>query len=1096
MSDLHIYLLGDFRLDTGDGTPVAVSQARQQALLTYLLLHRHTPQARRHLAFLLWPDSSETQALTNLRKTLTHLRQLAPCLAQAIYADHQVLQWRPSFSVTLDVADFETYLTRATAAEQAGDTQQALRLWAAAVERYAGPLTPSGYDDWLIAERERLHQLCLAALERLVASHEQHQELAAASQYARQLLRLDPLQETMYLHLMRLQALQGDRAAALRTYHTCVTILARELEVEPAPELQEAYALLLNLDSRSVAPAASSRHAAHRLIGREIEWAQLQRLWRQASQARAHFVCVWGEAGIGKTHLAEIFLQWAGQQGFTIASTRAYAGEGQLAYAPVIEWLRAEAIQAMRQRLAPVWLSEVARLLPELLSEPSTLSPPNPMTEPWQRQHFWEALAQALLVAAQPMLLVLDDLQWCDAETLDWLRYLLHFAPKARLLIVGTARPEEIEDIHPLQTFCRHLRSSEQLTELELGPLDRVQTAHLALQVAQQVLGEQAQQQLYRATAGNPLFIVEMVRAGVIQERDTSMLLPLYTPTVLPSKVQAVIQSRLAQLSPTARELARLAAVIGQAFTFELVLQASGQDEEVVVRGLDELWQRRIIHERGAHTYDFSHERIRDVAYTEIRPMRRRQLHRQIAMALEQQMVHRRDVVSGTLAFHYEQAGLLERAVHYYQQAGRIAQERYAYKEASFYLQKGLTLLRSLPSTQQGKAQELDLLLALGDILCEVKGYAASEVGEVYSQALILCQQTGSQLQLCVIQNGLRLYYGNRSDWILAHKLAEDNVALAQELLDLGRVQTAHHGLGMVYLLIGMFVQALDQFEQSGKMPTLTPLPHHPNAIKGLDLVSFVQSALCLWLLGYPAQALQRVQTVLTVNQSDLYPPVLPINHYFSFVIYYLARDSHMMMQLAEEMLAITTKYGFGLLEADAAIHAGFARATQGEVTLGITQLRQALAHYQTIDERMFVPYALALLAEIYLQVGQTEAALAALQEALARTEQTGEYFWYAELLRLRGDALHATGAAATEVEPWYQQGLHIAHQQQAKSLELRVAMRLARLWQQQGRTAEAYQLLAEIYGWFTEGFDTADLVEAKGLLTTLADSIPVPPLI
>lgn len=184
MSNLHIYLLSDFRLETADGISIAVSQARQQALLTYLLLHRHAPQARRHLAFLLWPDSSETQALTNLRKALTHLRQLAPPLAQAIYADHQVVQWRPAFPFTLDVADFEAQLNQATVAEQAGATKAAIALWAAAVDRYAGPLTPSCYDDWIMAERERLHQWCLGALERLVAGYEQPQELSAAIHYA------------------------------------------------------------------------------------------------------------------------------------------------------------------------------------------------------------------------------------------------------------------------------------------------------------------------------------------------------------------------------------------------------------------------------------------------------------------------------------------------------------------------------------------------------------------------------------------------------------------------------------------------------------------------------------------------------------------------------------------------------------------------------------------------------------------------------------------------------------------------------------------------------------------------------------------------
>jgi DNA-binding SARP family transcriptional activator/predicted ATPase len=1092
MVDLHIYLLGDFRLSYGDESLLVIAQSRHQALLTYLLLHRQAPQIRRHLAFLLWPNSSEAQALTNLRKALTHLRQMAPLLAQAIYVDHQVVQWRPPFACTLDVTAFEAQLNQATAAEQAGKTSAALTLWAAAVALYTGPLTPSCYDDWIMAERERLHQLCLGALERLVAGHERQQQVAAAIPYAQQMLRLDPLQETLYLQLMRLQALQGDRASALRTYHTCATVLARELGVEPAPETQAAYARLLNLAQG--AKAATRPPSASRLVGRQAEWEKLQRAWWLASTQAAHFVCLWGEAGIGKTHLAEELLSWAGQQGFTVARTRAYAGEGQLAYAPVVEWLRAEAVHTVRPRLAPVWLSEVARLAPEILTDHPAVPAPAPMTERWQRQRLWEALARALLAAAQPMLLVIDDLQWCDTETLEWLRYLLHFAPEARLLVLGTARPEEVDAAHPLQTLCCHLRSVEQLTELELGPLNAEQSAVLAAQVAQQPLADQAQEMLYRATAGNPLFIVEMVRARVQERgeywRREGVALPhVSTPAApLPPKMQAVIQSRLAHLSPTTRDLAQVAAVVGQDFTFELILHASGQDEDALARGLDELWQRRIIREQGA-AYDFSHDRIRDVAYGEISPIRRRQLHRQIAVALEQLPKTNLDPVSSTLAFHFERADLFEQAVHYYQQAGRVAQQCYAYPEAALYLQRGLTLLRSLPALSQAKEQELNLLITLGAILSEVKGLAAPEVGEIYGQAFTLCQRIGNQGQLYIIQAGLAAYYGNRGEWKVTHKLAKDNLALAQVLHDPTKMQHAHHRLGLVCLSIGMFSQALEHFEQAIRMPTLRRLRSDQDGA-GLGIsMSCVQAALCLWLLGYPDQAYQRIQEVPTLNQLAQPPTAIAVNLYFSLVLYHLLQDSHTMVQLAEEMIAVATKYNLVLLEADAAVHAGFARACQGEAALGIAQIRQGLAYYRSVEERMYVPYALAYLIEIYAQLGQIGAAQEALNEAISMTEQTGEYFWYAELLRLRGEILLAAGAAACDVEPWYQQARQQARQQQAKSFELRAAMSLARLWQQQKRSAEAYQLLAEVYSWFTEGFDTADLREAKALLAELGRS-------
>jgi predicted ATPase len=263
-----------------------------------------------------------------------------------------------------------------------------LTLLAAAADLYTGPLLPSCYDDWLMSERERLHQLCLKALEQLVTDHERERDFAKAIHAAQQLLRLDPLQETMSLQLMRLQALQGDRAGALRTYQTCATLLERDLGVKPGEETQAAYARLLKLETpaASHSPVASPTQRsgaappAARLVGRQTEWSQVQATWRLAAQHRAHFVCILGEAGIGKTYLAEAMRAWAEQQGLAVARTRAYAGEGQLAYAPVVEWLRAEPVRAVRPRLAPRWLSEVARLAPEILTQQPAFPLPAPMT--------------------------------------------------------------------------------------------------------------------------------------------------------------------------------------------------------------------------------------------------------------------------------------------------------------------------------------------------------------------------------------------------------------------------------------------------------------------------------------------------------------------------------------------------------------------------------------------------------------------------------------------------------------------------------------------------------------------------------------------
>ncbi|MFL5801098.1 MAG: ATP-binding protein, partial [Roseiflexaceae bacterium] len=593
-----------------------------------------------------------------------------------------------------------------------------------------GDLLPGWYDDWVLVERERLRHVFLAALERLVLLLEQQQDYGAAINYAQRLLRHDPLHETTYQHLMRLHALSGDRASALRVYHTCATLLERELAVEPSPATCAVYEHLVHGDllpapsppppararsgQRGPAPAGPATPPPTRigiapLVGRQGEWAQLQAAWQATATGGPHMVVLAGEAGIGKTRLAEELLDWAGRQGLITASARCYAAEGELVYAPVTAWLRTEAMRPSLPALADVRLTDVARLLPELLAERPDLPHPGPLTEAWQRQRLFESLARATLGNQQPRLLLLDDLQWCDAETLAWLHYLLRFDPRARLLLIGTVRPEELAPDHPLTTLLQAGRRSGQVTELALEPLDAAGTAALAAHVAGRNLDPVLLAHLHHETEGNPLFVVETVRAGALaptQLAHTTVGDTTEPPgPPLPPVVQAVLAARLAQLSPAAREVASLAATIGRAFTFAVLARASDADEPTLVRGLDELWQRRIVREQGEDAYDFSHDKLREVAYAELSAARRRRLHRRVAEALEATHTGERDAVSGQVAAHYERAGLPAQAIPAYQRAAEVARRIYANQEAIAHFQRALALLEG---HQHGNAPPLD----------------------------------------------------------------------------------------------------------------------------------------------------------------------------------------------------------------------------------------------------------------------------------------------------------------------------------------------------------------------------------------------------
>src|SRR6266700_4102942 len=684
MPTLHIRLLGDFNLLYADQQVTNLNTTRLRSLLTYLVLHRDVPQQRQHLAFLFWPDTTESQARNNLRQLLHQLRQALPAVEQFLSADTHMLHWHPVTPCHLDVAEFEQTLALADAATQRNEQHPLQAALEQADGLYRGELLPGCYDEWILPERDRLRQRHRQALEQLLRLFEGQGDNVTAIRYAQRLIGLDPLSEDLSRRLMRLFTLNNDRASALHVYHTCVTTLQRELGIDPDPATREAYERLMQHET-PVIPARVQQTllaATPTLIGRKQEWEALQEVWQAASAGEPRFVLVTGEAGIGKSRLAEEFLLWASQQGAVTAKTRSYAAEGQFSLAPVTDWLRSDGLRAPLRHLDTVWLTEVARILPELFAEQPDLPRNESVTEYGQRQGFFEALARAILATSQPLLILIDDVQWCDQETLEWLHFLLRFDPTVRLLIIGCARAEELSLHHPLQTLLLHLRTTTGVTEIALQPLDAAETAKLAAQVATHELDMDAIMHLFQETEGYPLLVVEMVRADLGRgsasppEADhPSRQPPLADTRTLPPRVHAVLIGRLLQLSASARELVELAATIGREFTLDLLITVGHTDADSTVRALDELWHKRIVREHGANSYDFTHDKLREVAYAEISAPQRRMLQRRGAQALE--AMHGEedlDSVSGQIASHYERAGMIEQALPFYQRAAAVAQ--------------------------------------------------------------------------------------------------------------------------------------------------------------------------------------------------------------------------------------------------------------------------------------------------------------------------------------------------------------------------------------------------------------------------------------
>jgi DNA-binding SARP family transcriptional activator/predicted ATPase len=1092
---LRLRLLGDFSLTYDNQQVTSLNTGRLQSLLAYLVLHRDVPQQRQHLAFLFWPDATEAQARNNLRQLLHQLRQAFPSVEQFLSADMHTVYWRTSTPFSIDVAEFEQALADAAVVRQHDEQHTLQSALEQASTLYQGELLPSCYDEWLLSERRRLRQLHQQNLEELYHLTLQRDDTVTAIGYAQRLLALDPLSEDFSRRLMRLFMLNNDRASALRVYHTCVTTLQRELGVAPDPATQEAYRQLMQYETP--VNAARSRQslltAPPSLVGREREWQALHEAWHAVRAGKPHFVLIAGEAGIGKSRLAEEFLLWASQQGVITAKTRSYAAEGQLSLAPVTDWLRSDSLRTSFRQLDAIWLTEVARVLPELLAEQPDLPRYESVTEYGQRQRFFEALTRAVLATSQPILLLIDDMQWCDQETLAWLHFLLRFDPTARLLVLGGVRAEELSPHHPLRTLLLHLRPSASVTEIALQPLDAAETAKLAAQVTKHELDTRSAMRLFQETEGYPLFVVEMALADQGRVSTTSRLeadrshrlSSREEPQTLPPRVHAVLAGRLLQLSPSACEFVQLAATIGREFTLDLLIAASNAEADTVVRALDELWHKRIVREHGANSYDFTHDKLREVAYGEISAPQCRMLHRRIALALEAMYgVEELDSVGGRIASHYEHAGMIEQALPFYQRAAAVAQRVYANEDAISLLSRALELLELLPSGSKRDKQELSLQLALAPLYRVTRGWSAPELERVLNRALALCDTVGDDAQRA------EALYGLQSLYVVQARL--EGVHIVSD--ELQTLYHRSHGavppfvrvmLVGARLHLGKMTEANTQFAEIIAAHDPDQLQH----LQGSQGVNYAALALAwqahgLWCLGYPQQALGRGLEAVKLAQDLNQPFNQALVSTYLAMLQQLRSGEEVARKCAEEALALSSMFQAPYYHAWATILLNYALALQQPDEERIKRLRGSIDQFKASSARVRLPYYLSLLAHVYEKAGRVEEGLAAINEALSESRTHNERWWDAELHRLRGVLLLMRGADDSDGEAAILRAIEIARSQQARSLELRATMSLARLSIAQKQSRRIRQQLDDLYCWFTEGFETPDLQAARLLLT------------
>ena len=849
------------------------------------------------------------------------------------------------------------------------------------------------------------------------------------------------------------------------------------------------------------------------LVGRAAEMGLLHRSFEQARKGERQILFVTGEAGIGKTTLVDA---WLGQieTTQTIRSARgqciAHYGAGE-PYLPILEALarlcrgprQSQVVRLLRQ-YAPTWLVQLPWLL-----RPAARSALQKEAVPGTQERMLREMAEFLeaLTAETPLVVVLEDLHWSDAATLDLLSSLARRGESAHLLLIGTYRPVEVlARDHGLFGLVQDLRLQGRCSELPLDGLsDAEMTAYVAERLPGHALSSTFARMLHQRTEGNPLFLVNVVRAlvaqGVLVQGATGWELAGDLKAVehnVPESLRQMIERHGAQLSPEDQRVLEAASVAGVEFTAAAVAAGLGlTEEDVEVRCTALARHQHFLASRGRSEwpdgtvtarYGFLHALYQDAWYARVPGKRRIDLHRRIGDRLEMGHGTESGAIAAALAVHFAQGRDHARAVRYLRHAADNAVQRHAYAEARALLTQALELLPRLPDTQARWRHELDLQLRLSPVLMATKGYAAPEVETTLTRALALSGEIGDarhQIQEALALAGFYLF---RGDLQRARACAAQGLELSEQTQRRSALLWSHYMLGVILLMLGEFAAARSHLAEVASLHD--PQSPPTGTFRGIDdpvVRSHVDGGLALWCLGYPDQALHESHAGLDLAQRLAYPLSLASAWHLGGMLHQLRGEHAVTKKYADALAAVSTADVISPPRAAGGLMLrGWAIAAQGDHDEGLKNIRQGLTQWESAGSRVLRPYALATLATLCLQSQRSDHGLSLLQEALALVNTTGERWYEAELYRLQGElTLAQFGGPEREaqVEATWRHALDIARRQQARSWELRAAMSLASLWQRQGRLREAHDLLAPIYGWFTEGYATADLQQAKDLL-------------